>query len=105
METRTIYREGSRVFLDARPRARYGQARVDGAYSLPGDDFAAAFATLDPPLTDDVPVLIYGEGPTDESPARVAEEMLRLGWKDVAVFPAGWQGWTRGKPATADTRR
>lgn len=97
-EAREAFNSGTRFFIDSRLKKRFELQHIDGAISLPYNDFSVAFQELDPPLTVEMPLIIYGEGEEDSSVSQIAEELTRLGFQDVTVLLDGWYGWNKLAP-------
>jgi 3-mercaptopyruvate sulfurtransferase SseA len=92
-EAREAFDLGSHFFVDSRTEKRFGAGHIDDASSLPHNGFVDAFRLVDPPMTPDMPLIIYGEDGEDSSAPQVASELQRLGFKDIRVLVEGWRGW------------
>jgi rhodanese-related sulfurtransferase len=86
-------RDGSHLFVDARPAGEYAPAHLPGAVSLP-------FRTLEkyPVVTAQVmasgkPPVLYCTGPECEDCLLLALHLRKLGRKDVSVFIGGMKLW------------
>lgn len=84
------------VILDARAEFFYQLGHVPGALSLPRSDFEAAYAKLKTRLEADKnqPIAVYCSGSDCEDSQMVAEALVKLGFRKVAVFKGGWDDWT-----------
>jgi rhodanese-related sulfurtransferase len=93
-EAKRRFDKHAALFLDARPRLNWQFERIPGALSLPEDDFAAAFAALEPTLRAHYDIVVYCSGFGCESSHFVARWLKERGIPAVVMqdgFPA-WQG-------------
>jgi rhodanese-related sulfurtransferase len=84
--------EKGALFLDARPEAFHRMAHIPGAYSLPEEDFDAAFARLEPRLRSSLDVVVYCAGFGCEASHIVARKLKARGIPAV-VLHEGWPAW------------
>ena len=88
------------LFLDARPRAFYEMEHIPGSLPLPEDDFAAAFAELEPRLRDELSVIVYCSGYGCEASHIVARKLQEQGVA-AQILHEGWPAWLdAGYPIT-----
>jgi rhodanese-related sulfurtransferase len=80
------------LFLDARPEAFYRMAHIPGAFSLPEEDFDAAFARLEPRLRSSLDVVVYCAGFGCEASHIVARK-LKARQIPAVVLNEGWPAW------------
>lgn len=102
-------RDGSRLFVDARPAEEYAKAHLPGAVSLPFHSIEVREApllrsndqrewqTLESAqvsrLSSDKPLVVYCTGPECDDSLLLAIELRKLGRNDVAVFIGGMELW------------
>jgi rhodanese-related sulfurtransferase len=80
------------LFLDARPEPFYRMEHIPGAYSLPEEDFDAAFSRLEPRLRSSLDVVVYCAGFGCEASHIVARKLKAKGIPAV-VLHEGWPAW------------
>ena len=85
-----ILRDGSRLFVDARPAEEYTKSHLPGAVSLP---FQTLEETSVSALPLDKPLVIYCTGPECDDSLLLAMELRALGREDVSVFIGGMELW------------
>jgi rhodanese-related sulfurtransferase len=83
-------RDGSRLFVDARPADEYAKSHLPGAISLPFQSLEET-SVLALPLGK--PLVIYCTGPECDDSLLLAIELRKLGREDVAVFIGGMELW------------
>jgi rhodanese-related sulfurtransferase len=80
------------LFLDARPEAFYQMAHIPGAFSLPEEDFEAAFSRLEPRLRSSLDVVVYCAGFGCEA-SHVVARKLKERQIPAVVLNEGWPAW------------
>jgi len=85
-----VLRDGSRLFVDARPADEYAKSHLPGAISLPFQSLEET-SVLALPLGK--PLVIYCTGPECDDSLLLAIELRKLGRADVAVFIGGMELW------------
>lgn len=85
------------IVLDARPEVFHRLGHVPGALSLPRDDFERAYARVRTRLEEnrEKAIAVYCSDAYCEDGQMVAEALLRLGFRHLLLFKAGWEMWTR----------
>jgi 3-mercaptopyruvate sulfurtransferase SseA len=86
-------RNGSRLFVDARPAEEYARAHLPGAVSLPFQTLEKYSATVAQVLISDKPPVLYCTGSECEDSLLLALHLRKLGRKDVSVFIGGLKLW------------
>lgn len=85
------------VVLDARPEIFHRLGHVPNAIALPRDEFEGYYSKVREslePFKRQV-VLIYCSGSACEDSELVANALVKLGFKNIAIFTGGWSEWTR----------
>lgn len=95
LQAREAWEKRQAVFLDARAGDLFKQGHVPGAKSLPLDDFDLLFPRMI--LSRDSAIVIYCEGKDCEYAELLAQRLYAQGYRKLAVFPGGWEEWTKGK--------
>ncbi len=83
------------IILDARIRYLYNQGHVPAALSLSGETFLNSYKLLENQLNKDLPLVIYCSNINCGDSELVRRMLIRLGYKDVALFRGGWAEWTQ----------
>ncbi len=84
----------SPTVLDARRSDAYEQLplRIPGSVRVVPEDLANSLAGLD--LDQTRPVVAYCSCPDEETSARVARDLRKMGFKDVRILKGGIGAWT-----------
>jgi len=93
-EMQARFDSGLSILLDARSPAEYAESHIPGAINIPYDRLAEYMETLTYEATPDQPVVCYCKGPSCDLSHLLATELRLMGYEDVVVFKAGWEGWT-----------
>ena len=92
-EMQARFDSGLSILLDARSPAEYAESHIPGAINIPYDRLAEYMETLTYEATPDQPVVCYCKGPSCDLSHLLATELRLMGYEDVVVFKAGWEGW------------
>jgi rhodanese-related sulfurtransferase len=92
---RQIVETHSALVIDARPEIFFRVGHIPAAFSLPRDDFEAAYRELGPALLKfrERPVIVYCSSNACDDSQMVADSLERLGFQQVRVFLGGWSEW------------
>lgn len=85
-----VHRRAALVVVDAHGLPYYAIGHIPGAVNIPPHHVARLA-----PLrvgSEDVPVVVYG-GSGSSNAIIVADQLVRLGYQDVAVYEDGLEGW------------
>jgi rhodanese-related sulfurtransferase len=85
------------VFLDARETPEYEQGHIQGAISLPVEEFPLLFKQIQPRLQGKDAVVTYCDGERCELSHELAEALRRAGIKNVWELKNGWTVWNAEK--------
>lgn len=86
-------RDGSRLFVDARPAEEYAKGHLPGAISLPFETLNQHAGIVAQVLASDKPPVLYCTGPECDDNLLLALELRKLGRNDIAVFIGGMELW------------
>ncbi|UCH35927.1 MAG: rhodanese-like domain-containing protein [Armatimonadota bacterium] len=101
-EAREFLDEQGAIFLDARPAAAFDEGHIEGAVSLPVEDFAETEAALRDALRGATVLICYCDGIDCEQGAQLADQLVNAGYYNVALMFEGWEEWERaGYPASS----
>ena len=77
------------VFADVRSRFAYDEAHVLNAVSLPVSSIESQSDALSP----DQEIIVYGDGPDDDTAVEAAAFLIGKGFKKVSILNGGFDGW------------
>ena len=90
--TLSLYNQGNAVFIDARDQWEYGEGHIKGAINIPEFSF-----TVDEPKIKNIDkngiLVIYCSGDECETSKRLANELMKLGFKNTFIFLGGYDLW------------
>jgi rhodanese-related sulfurtransferase len=94
----------STTFVDTRKAEDYGEGHVKGAVSLPRADKEDRFPLVQPLLPEENRIVLYCYGPECEDAERVAEFLVQLDYKNMAIMSPGFPEWKKaGYPMSSRT--
>jgi rhodanese-related sulfurtransferase len=92
-QVRLMRKDGSTLFIDARPIEQFQQGHIVGARSLPLAESASAI----PPLFREVPptrrLVIYCSGNGCSDSHELAARLMAAGYSSVFVYEGGFPEW------------
>jgi rhodanese-related sulfurtransferase len=86
-------RDGSRLFLDARPAKEYQEGHIPAAMSLPYHQLDTAFPEIQLFLAPDLPVVCYCSGADCEDSLLLGEFLIQQGYTNIFLFEGGMDQW------------
>jgi rhodanese-related sulfurtransferase len=81
------------VFLDARPRELYKVGHIEGALSLPTENFQERFKEVLSGISLDVLLITYCDGEGCGQSHELALALRGKSYHNVKVLISGWEGW------------
>jgi rhodanese-related sulfurtransferase len=96
-EAEDLFLKQTALFLDARPRELYARGHIQGARSLPWEEFDANSAELIAAVSKDTPIITYCEGDACGLSKELAMALLGKGYGRVRVLVDGWTLWQESK--------
>jgi rhodanese-related sulfurtransferase len=81
------------AFLDARVTRAYRAGHIAAAHSVPYAERLELEGRLRALVADDDPIVVYCTGVDCPAADRLADWLLRNGWRNVAVFDDGYPVW------------
>lgn len=81
------------VFLDARSHNVFAKGHIQGAYSLPWDEFDERFAAAMGDVALETPIITYCDGESCGLSKELAMVLLGKGYTNVRVLVNGWTLW------------
>jgi len=96
LEAKELFDGNATVFVDARPRSEYAAGTIQGSFSLPSDDFEAAYPEIEmmvPPVGVDH--VIFCSGGTCTDSVFVADQLKERGYERLWVLRDGYDAWAR----------
>ena len=104
-EARELLGDPGAIFLDARPAAAFDEGHIEGALSLPVDDFDEVEQALRAALRRAARLITYCDGIDCEQAAQLADKLTNAGYRNIALMFEGWEAWERaGYPAAEGER-
>lgn len=95
--------KGDYVLVDSRPAARYAEAHIPTAISIPVEKMGELAKTMLPADRKDKTLIFYCGGPTCGLSPKAAGMAVKMGFTNVKVMLAGAPGWKKaGQMMTAD---
>lgn len=88
-----LYASGEYLFVDSRSRVQFEKGRIEGAVSLPWDDFEKYYEEVTPILDSYPGIVVYCDGATCDTSHALGRKLLRDGYPQVLVFFDGWEMW------------
>jgi len=92
-EAAGFFKNGSAVFLDARPESAYAAGHIPGALSLPWSEVDDRFMRVAAELPLDTVIITYCDGESCTLSHRLALFLMDMGFENVRVLPNGWSVW------------
>jgi len=84
------------VLIDSRPAARYAEAHIPTAISIPVEKMGEMAKTALPMEHKDKMLIFYCGGPTCGLSPKAASMAVKMGFSNVKVMLAGAPGWKKG---------
>ena len=94
-EAEAFFLAQSAVFLDTRGRAAYASGHIQGARSLPWEEFDTDYEKVLEDVEKDNYIITYCDGAECHSSEHVAVALLEKGYSNVHVLFNGWSLWNR----------
>lgn len=88
------------ILIDARSPEDYQKDHIGKAINIFAyeEDMNKYFQNLaNIPFDEHKVIIVYCEGGTCDASHKVAMDLIRLGHKNVFVYPGGWEEWTKYK--------
>jgi len=87
------------IFIDARSEDFYEMGHIQGARSLPMEDFDSRFQAIMADVPQDAPIVVYCDGESCSLSKDLALMLSGAGFRNVQVLVNGWSLWqTAGMP-------
>ena len=81
------------LFLDARPHGSYKKGHIEGARSVPWEDFEEHRNELMRGTSKDAKIIAYCDGETCGASRELAFGLIKMGYSNVRVLVEGWEIW------------
>jgi rhodanese-related sulfurtransferase len=92
-EAEMLFFSRSALFLDARSHDQFAEGHIEGALSLPWEDFDEDFARVLNGIPPETPLVTYCDGESCASSKELAMALLVKGYSNVRVLVNGWSVW------------
>jgi rhodanese-related sulfurtransferase len=96
-EAEALYCSLEAVFLDARSRELYNEGHIQGALSLPWDEYEKYHSSIMQGLPLATNVIVYCDGVSCGLSKELALALLDKGYTNVRVLVNGWSLWLNRK--------
>jgi len=96
-EAEALYCSLAAVFLDARSRELYDEGHIQGALSLPWDEYEKHYSSIMEGFPLATPVIVYCDGVSCGLSKELALALLDKGYANVRVLVNGWTLWQNRK--------
>jgi rhodanese-related sulfurtransferase len=96
-EARVLFETNEALFLDARSPRAYRSGHIQGALSLPWEEFEARFEEIMEGIPADYPIVTYCDGESCGLSKDLASALSARGYVNVRVLPDGWSAWKQAK--------
>ena len=88
-----IFDKGKAVFVDARPLEDYNDGHIQGAISLPDNQFDMRIESFKQKYSPSQHIVTYCSGRTCNDSHKLTERLFENGFHNVSVFIDGFPGW------------
>lgn len=85
------------VFLDARPLDQYNEGHIQGAYSLPWQEFDKSADSVMAVIPPETTIIAYCDGESCDLSKELAFALLANGYTNTRVLVNGWTLWNDRK--------
>jgi rhodanese-related sulfurtransferase len=92
-DAEAFYFDQRAVFLDARSKEQYRKGHIEGARSLPWEDFDRLFPQVMADIPRDTMIIAYCDGESCSLSKELASALLAQGYDQVRVLVDGWRLW------------
>ena len=92
-DARALFYARAAVFIDARPRDFYEMGHIQGARSLPWEDFDSLFPAALEGIPPDAAIIVYCDGEVCNLSKDLALALSASGYLHVQVLLNGWSVW------------
>lgn len=92
-DAEALYFDQQAVFLDARSREQYRRGHIEGAKSLPWEDFDRRFPEAMSGIPRDAIIITYCDGESCNLSRELASALMAKGYDQVRVLVDGWKLW------------
>ncbi|GAB1410263.1 hypothetical protein MASR1M90_14170 [Desulfovibrionales bacterium] len=100
-EAQALHARSQALFVDARDALTYAQGHIQGAVSLPVDDFPFVFPALQSRLVSQ-PLVIYCDGASCTLSVELISLLKAQGLTTLVELHDGWTAWSQaGLPTTS----
>jgi rhodanese-related sulfurtransferase len=97
----SLWQKPSTLFLDVRPLTDYEFGHIQGAISLPEEDFDERFPALRSRLEKAKALIVYCQSVDCGKSLWTAMRLRQAGLNQTMIYPAGWNEWINNdKPVT-----
>lgn len=100
-DAQALFDSGKAVFLDARPQGAFLDGHIQGAKSLPWNEFDIHMEDVIATLPEATPIITYCDGESCHLSKELAKALIEMGFANVRVLINGWGLWqSHGLPVS-----
>lgn len=92
-EAQRIYRDGTAIFLDARPADQFAEGHIRGALNFPVMELDRYYMQLSDRLERAEAIIAYCDGESCDLSHELALFLQDMGFNNVHVLVDGWDMW------------
>lgn len=101
-DAKALFYARDAVFVDARPEEFFEMGHIQGALSLPWEDFESRFEAAMVNVPRDALVIVYCDGESCSLSRDLALALLGKGYSHVQALLNGWTLWQEAQMPTAE---
>lgn len=94
-DAEALWRKRSTLFIDVRSYPDYDFGHIQGAVSLPEEEFEDRFPILKPRLEQAEAIVVYCKNADCGKSYWTALRLRQRGFKQVHIYPHGWYEWCK----------
>jgi len=103
--TEELWHDPATLFLDVRSSIDYDFGHIAGALSLPEEEFEKRLPDLKPRLERAKVIVVYCKSVDCGKSLWASIRLRNEGFKNVQIYPAGWNEWVNSELPTAGSGR
>lgn len=91
-QTIKLFNDKKHIFIDSRDQWEFSESHIEGAINIPEFSFTINDTILNSISKDEL-LVVYCDGGDCDTSKRLANEIVKLGYKNVFVFLSGFKVW------------
>lgn len=102
-EAQVLFFSGAALFIDARPEVLYREGHIEGALSLPWDDYERQAEAVLRHIPKNAVVITYCDGEGCSLSHELAIALMAAGYENAHILVNGWGLWLQAGLPTAQS--